>query len=95
MTCIQKRTDAAGGFAAILKIYVFYIHSIAASRLHATALIILFVSGIPFTCFAIVPSAYRSAEAFIHHREVVLTMKTSVTLRPYHRLTSRVLRDEE
>ena len=34
-------------------------------------------------------------ESFILHREIVLTMKTSIALHAYHRLTSRVLRDEE
>ena len=41
------------------------------------------------------PVEHCVAEAFILHREIVLTMKPDFTLRAYHRLTSRVLRVEE
>ena len=41
------------------------------------------------------PVEHCGAEAFTLHRENVLTMKQDFTLRVYHRLTSRVLRDEE
>ena len=40
------------------------------------------------------PVEHCVAEAFIL-REIVLAMKPNFTLRAYHRLTSRVLRDEE